>query len=205
MSEKQNNLMNRREKKYIDRSTQGRIAILVVANALIYIFLLALMVFGPLAYRMNTEDISPELQDIANAFLALHENFWPAILVLLVMIGFHSIRVSHRMAGPIYRFKEVLKAVQKGDLTTHSTLRKGDFFVDLMDEINKATTSLSKGYQDLKDTDKKLRTAILELNEKLKNDPISSKVLKQSALDIQEHEETLRRQLEYFRLKNEAE
>ncbi len=204
MTQKPKDLINRRNKKYIDRSTQGRIAIMVVTNALMYIFLLALMVFGPLAYRMNTNDISPELQDIANAFLALHEHFWPAILILLVIIGFHSIRVSHRMAGPVYRFKEVLKSVQKGDLTAHSILRKGDFFVDLMDEINRATTSMSKGYRELKETDGKLRAEISALNEKLKSNTLSSEALKQSASNIHQHEETLRQQLENFKLKNET-
>ncbi|MFQ5752163.1 MAG: hypothetical protein ACE5HI_09225, partial [bacterium] len=133
---------NRRQKKYIDRQTQGRVALIVVLNAFFYFFLLALLIFAPLAFQIYTDSITPETQEAANAFLTFHKYFWPAVSVLLVVIGFHSISISHKMVGPVYRFKETLKGIQKRDLSKIITLRDGDFFIDLMREINKTTVSL---------------------------------------------------------------
>jgi len=194
------NAPDQRKKKFIDREIQGRLAITVVRNALVYLFLLALFIFVPLAIRLNDGDSGPELHEAANAFLALHEHFWPAILLLLIVIGIHSIRVSHRMVGPVYRFKETLKGIQNNDLSYTINLRDGDFFVDLMDEINKMTLSLRSGLQELKDKEGEMRHAIADLNAKLDKGERSTEVLKASTLLIGQTEEALRHSIEKFQL-----
>ncbi|MFQ5596840.1 MAG: hypothetical protein ACE5GK_02200 [Nitrospiria bacterium] len=193
-------LPNRRQKKYINRQIQGRIAAIVVLNGLMYIFLLSVLIFAPLAYRIYSENITPELQQAADAFLALHEHFWPAIFILLSVIGLHSIRISHRMAGPVYRFKETFKEMQRGDLSTHITLRSGDFFVDLMEEFNKTTISLREGFKGLKEQDEHLQSALIGLNQQLDDENVSIEALKRLTRNAQESELKLKRLLEGFQL-----
>ncbi len=168
--------------------------------ALVYIFLLALFIFSPLAYRIYTESSSPELQEAANAFLALHDHFWPAIFVLLAIVGFHSIRFSHRMVGPVYRFKQTLKGIRKNDLSKNVTLRNGDFFVDLMDEFNHTILYLRESLTDMKGKNEELRRAIEGLNEKLDRGALSPEELKKSVVRIGKGEEALRHALDDFQL-----
>jgi len=191
---------NRRAKKYIDRQTQGRIAFIVVINALLYIALLALFIFAPLAYRIYTDEVTPEIQEAAKAFLALHEHFWPAILLVLIVVGFHSIRLSHSLAGPVYRFKQTLRQMQKGNFSIQITLRKKDFFSEMMDEMNETNRRLSADMADLKEKDRTMRQTIEEMNEKLSQEDISIESLKTSAHSISENEKALRHALETFHL-----
>ncbi len=180
---------NRRAKKYIDRQTQGRIAFIVVINALLYIALLALFIFAPLAYSIYTDEVTPEIQEAAKAFLALHEHFWPAILLVLIVVGFHSIRLSHSLAGPVYRFKQTLRQMQKGNFSIQITLRKKD-----------TNRRLSADMADLKEKDRTMRQTIEEMNEKLSQEDISIESLKTSAHSISENEKALRHALETFHL-----
>ncbi len=59
--------------------------------------------------------------------MSLHSRIWPAILILFVLLSAHSVFVSHRIAGPLYRFRKVMKSVASGDLSIRFTLRKKDY------------------------------------------------------------------------------
>ena len=45
--------------------------------------------------------------------------------------------LSHKMAGPVYRFEQTCKAIAKGDFSQRVHLRKGDQLMELQDEFNK--------------------------------------------------------------------
>jgi methyl-accepting chemotaxis protein len=58
-------------------------------------------------------------------------------LMLLV-----SLYVSHRFAGPIYRFEKSAQTIAGGDLTHRVSLRTGDELMELQEEFNGMTASL---------------------------------------------------------------
>ncbi|MFA6316208.1 MAG: methyl-accepting chemotaxis protein [Elusimicrobiota bacterium] len=60
-------------------------------------------------------------------------------LGLMVLI---SLYVSHRFAGPIYRFEKSAQSVSEGDLTHRVALRTGDELMELQDEFNAMVASL---------------------------------------------------------------
>jgi hypothetical protein len=51
-------------------------------------------------------------------------------------------RISNRMAGPAYRLRRTLEAVQRGERPEPIRLRKGDEFHDLADALNAALQKL---------------------------------------------------------------
>lgn len=60
---------------------------------------------------------------------------------LLVLVWFISIRLSHRVAGPIYAFNLALEKVERGDLTVHLALREKDEFKEIADSMNRAISA----------------------------------------------------------------
>lgn len=52
--------------------------------------------------------------------------------------------VSHKMAGPMFRFEKDLENIGKGDLTNKVTLRKKDQMTDMADSLNAMTAGLHK-------------------------------------------------------------
>ena len=114
---------------------------LVYFLVLILIFLSA--VFLPLIFRLGSDALPfAERQAVADQFLSLHAHLWPAVLVLFFLLSAHSVFVSHRIAGPLVRFRKVLGAVAAGDLSVRLTLRKKDYLVKEAAMIETMITAL---------------------------------------------------------------
>ncbi|MGR3294125.1 MAG: HAMP domain-containing protein [Candidatus Scalindua sp.] len=72
---------------------------------------------------------------------SLLDLLWPVLSICLVgtiiFTFFFSLIVSHRMAGPVYRMRNLLNEMAKGDLSRPvSCLRKKDEFKHLFADIN---------------------------------------------------------------------
>jgi ABC-type sugar transport system permease subunit len=52
--------------------------------------------------------------------------FGAGLLVLIIQIALLTIFISHKLAGPIYRFEKVCQSLIQGDYTVQIRLRKGD-------------------------------------------------------------------------------
>lgn len=70
-----------------------------------------------------------------------HQLIW-WVLAFIVIIGFISVFVSHKIAGPVYRLEETTKLIAAGDLTHKVHLRQGDELGDLQDAFNSMSDSL---------------------------------------------------------------
>ncbi len=74
----------------------------------------------------------------------------PAVIltnvITLIVITFATIVVvlfiSHKIAGPMFRFEKDLKDIGQGDLTKKVRLRKKDQFTNLADSLNIMTATL---------------------------------------------------------------
>src|SRR5688572_25011505 len=64
------------------------------------------------------------------------------LALLVVLIGFGGIIVTHRVAGPIYKMKMNLKAVADGRLQVPSPLRKGDELVEFFNSYRSMVIAL---------------------------------------------------------------
>ncbi|HNV25299.1 MAG TPA: methyl-accepting chemotaxis protein, partial [Nitrospira sp.] len=53
--------------------------------------------------------------------------FWPAVAVVSLLLIVHGIFFTHRIAGPLYRFRRIFQSVASGDLTVRTSIRKSDY------------------------------------------------------------------------------
>lgn len=78
--------------------------------------------------------------------------FLPSLIVSAVGVIFFSciagivamIYISHRFAGPIFRFQAVLEKIEGGDLTTRCKLRERDQFRELENGISALVQSMDE-------------------------------------------------------------
>ncbi|MGZ3450329.1 MAG: HAMP domain-containing protein [Polyangiales bacterium] len=56
-----------------------------------------------------------------------------ALLLLVIIIGLAGIVITHKVAGPIFKMKKLLKDVGEGKLVVPGKLRKGDELVEFFD------------------------------------------------------------------------
>lgn len=132
-----------RKQKLIKTSLQLRLSLvfltLAFIAALFQVILLNRSILS-LGARMPTDG------DILMTQLptVLGQNLVITVLVLVpVMIGV-GILITHRVAGPVYRFEQYLSQVARGEDVGPCVLREGDELQELCDRINEAVASLKE-------------------------------------------------------------
>lgn len=121
----------KRRKYVIDRELQFR---LLIYNAIYFLTLLLCIgagLFLPLYFQISDPNLSPEqLGHVADMVLYIHSRLWPVVLAIFVILSVHSILVSHKIAGPLYRFRTIFKKIAQGEISEQFSIRKGDFLVN---------------------------------------------------------------------------
>lgn len=103
----------------------------------VYSILVALFLLGPLVLRMHSgDDAAMEGRQAAVELLYLHARILPAFLIALCAFAVHGVFFSHRIAGPLYRFKQVFRAIRDGEIPRRVKLREGDYLADEARELN---------------------------------------------------------------------
>jgi len=84
------------------------------------------------------------------------------LFVTLIVIGIFAIFFLHRVAGPVYRFRQIFLRVNRGETPPAIRLREGDFFMETAEEINRLLERL----RDHKQKSDILRQKLRETREK---------------------------------------
>jgi methyl-accepting chemotaxis protein len=95
----------------------------------------SLIIGGDIYYNMYRLIVTeaPSLAAAASQFNTIILVKFVLYLALMLLI---SVFVSHRFAGPIFRFEKSAQSVAKGDLTHRVCLRTGDELMELQEEFN---------------------------------------------------------------------
>ncbi len=109
-------------------TVQPRFLGLSCCYVVVVIAAVARALFVPLMLELNHLPISSvEAQRVADQFELLHSRFWPVVAVVSVLLLVHGVFFSHRIAGPLYRFRRIFQSVADGDLTVRTSIRKADY------------------------------------------------------------------------------
>jgi len=155
----------RRRTRILISTLQYRLLLVNLAYfGVIVLALVGLLLLPPLL-RLRTAplDASAENLAAANEFLVLHARLWPALLIVLALLALHSVIVSHRIAGPLYRFRRVFEAVAAGDLSVRARLRKHDYLMPEADALNEMLEALAARVAGLEEEAQAVRAALADL------------------------------------------
>lgn len=126
---------NRRKRIVINPKFQQQYAIIsVVLTVFLTNILIIFMSLGP---GEQTLELSPTTAWAIGIFE----------LVLLVGVWFGTLKASHKVAGPVYKFAEHLKALGAGEVWTRVSLRQGDMFQEEANSINTSLDQLQEKVQ----------------------------------------------------------
>ena len=96
--------------------------------------------FGKVSAFEILSDLSYELVIRVSAIL----------FVTLVIIGLYGVFFLHRVAGPVYRFRQTFLRLNDGEIPHSIKLREGDFFGETASEINRMIRRLQFEKQKIK-------------------------------------------------------
>jgi methyl-accepting chemotaxis protein len=91
----------------------------------------------------EAELLSAQERDTLHGALgSVNRALLPKMLILVAIIFIGGIFVSHRIAGPMYRFEKSAEAVRDGDLRVNFNVRKTDEMKDVAVDLEKMVESL---------------------------------------------------------------
>jgi len=82
-----------------------------------------------------------------------------SLLILLFAIAI-NLYVSHKIAGPIYRFEHTLRCIDDGDLQHVARLRDSDQIKSMVSALNRLIASLRNNYTSLQGVEQELNQII---------------------------------------------
>lgn len=83
--------------------------------------------FSTLSFFAQAERLSARQQEVFREILnQTHQNLGIKLLLLLALVALGSLFISHKVAGPLYRFEHILRQINQGDLAVRCQLRKFD-------------------------------------------------------------------------------
>ena len=106
--------------------------------------------------------------------------------------------VSHRIAGPLYRFRATFNQVAQGDLSRATRIRKGDFLLNEQAKIEEMIEALRSRLHHIKNEHAVMERSLQALAEY----PLggSNEELAAIIAQLKECNSRLKKELEYFRL-----
>lgn len=136
---------NRRKGRLVDRQFQIGLAWRIQLVFLLFFFLGIFLVFAPSMFGLLTGKSPESLEPAATEFLVLHHRIWPAVVIVLIGMFAYTIFLGHRIAGPIYRINDVLRAMIGGVFPDTVTFRKGDYFQETAELLQTLSNTLAEG------------------------------------------------------------
>lgn len=164
----------KRRKYLIDRRLQAKYALLTILLLLVYTFLFAAILFIPQILGLVASNTIDEQAKAARTLLNLHQSVWPALGLVAVILSTTSIFVTHKIAGPVYRFRKVLSEVSAGNLEISIKLRKRDDLKDLAEDLNNVINELRTFVLTLQEDHATMAACIDEIEDKIRNNQITS-------------------------------
>ncbi len=137
-----------RRRRFYVHGIQRKYIFLSLVPLLISSFLIIVFLFVPLDVLLYSSASPAAKEAIVQDLRALGFRIWPAIFLAMLVSTFLSVFVTHRFAGPLYRFHQVVDQMAAGDLSSGFKLRKGDDLVELETALNRAIGSLSETIQE---------------------------------------------------------
>ncbi|HVE14417.1 MAG TPA: methyl-accepting chemotaxis protein [Elusimicrobiota bacterium] len=123
----------------IKRAIQLKFAAIVFAGVVFTALLVGADAYYTVVRIIQEEN--PALLPIIDQVARVDAAKMALFLIIMFMV---CLFVSHRFAGPIYRFERSAQVVATGDLTHRVSLRTGDDLVELQDEMNSMISALQR-------------------------------------------------------------
>ncbi|MGA1876312.1 MAG: hypothetical protein ACMUIA_11960 [bacterium] len=140
---------------------------------------------GIVLYQRTNMDLGYRYGEAHSKLKKTGEILLPNVLlgniIAVVVIGAASVvitlLISHKVAGPLYRFEKNTEQIAQGDLTVITKLRQSDQIQGLAGSLTKMTAELREKLLDVRKNSEKLPILVDEMKRLSQKETISSQEL----------------------------
>ena len=127
--------------------------------------------FSTLSLIRRSEHLSQHQREIFREILdQTNRSLIGKLILLLALIAWGTLFLSHKIAGPFYRFQKIFERIAQGDLSVRCYLRKFDEAQPVAKTLNQAVGFLDSSISRLKNILRENEKNPDRLGERLKED-----------------------------------
>ena len=194
----------RQQYSIVDRSLQYRVLAIIVTYSLVIVLFLVICLFVPDILAMSNEDLSWEIRAAAaEKLLTLHSRVWPAIIAMVCVLGIHSVRIFHRLIGPLYRFRWAFAEIAQGALNFRVQIRKNDYLHRENESLNEMIDALAGQCESMQQAGSRALDSLTALEQGSNNDHGGQNPDQKLLRQHRQHLADLLDQVKYFRVSAE--
>lgn len=195
----------RRQYSIVDRSLQYRVLAIILTYCMVIVLFLAVCLFVPDILAMSNENLSLQMRAAAaDKLITLHSRVWPAIIAMVCVLGIHSVRIFHRLIGPLYRFRWAFAKIGQGDLNFRVKIRKSDYLQREEEALNEMIDGLAGRHENIWTASSRALESLGALEQEAEAASGEQNPDKELLREHRQHLEDLVDQLKTFRLSGEA-
>lgn len=191
----------KRRRLLIDKTQYKLLGVYLVhfIAVLVIVFSALVVVF---TRQLETSSLTAfQRQEVAAKIMWFYGQMWPFMWGIFMLLFIHSVYVTHKIAGPLYRIREVLKMVKRGNLTAKVQLRSGDYLRTEEQVVNEAIQSIHDKIEGLRESTSSCTATLVELGRAIEHG--SSDHTEQRFNDLSSQIDGLRNSLRFFKVTGE--
>ncbi|NQT75292.1 MAG: methyl-accepting chemotaxis protein [Candidatus Omnitrophica bacterium] len=169
---------------------------------------LGAVVFGVILYVFSSRTLTTSFENSRLVVKSTASYLLPGLLfgglvVAILTATAASIVVllmTHRVAGPMYRFEKYAEKVGSGEISSDLKIRKKDQFQNLVGAFNKMTQDLGAGLLKVIGVSDKLDDLIDQLSDSTNSEMLLKEDIKKIVSELRKDKRDLKNALAYFKV-----
>lgn len=192
----------KRRNFFIKKDFQGKFILRFFLTIFVgaVIFTAILSIFSAHTITITYEDSYLRLDKTPKAlFKEIIRSYGVYIFLLGIIISSLSLFLSHRIAGPLFRFERSVEEITKGNLSFRISLRRRDEAKELAHMINEMIETLSCQIRDVGLQVDAVHNQLIVLSKGLEGEKLNTTELKENIMDTINSIENIKKSLSFFR------
>ena len=196
--------MKRKRKKYfINKAFQAEFILKFCG-----LVALGCVIFGVILYMFTNRTVTTSFDNSRLVIKSTADYLLPGLLfgglivglVIAIAASIMVVLLTHRMAGPIYRFEKYAQKIGSGELSADLKIRKKDQFQNLVEVFNKMTHNLSMGLLEVIGVSEKLDDLIEKLSDSANKEILLKEDINNIVSELKKDKQDLKKALNYFKI-----
>ncbi|MDO8603138.1 MAG: hypothetical protein Q7O04_04765 [Candidatus Omnitrophota bacterium] len=167
------------------------------------------VVFGIILYVFSKNTLTTSFENSRLVIKSTADYIFPGLLFggLLVAVftaiaaGVTVMFMTHRIAGPMYRFEKYISEIGSGKLYCDLKIRQKDQLQNMVGALNKMTDDIKLGLSEINIVSAKLDRLIEELSDSSSREILLKEDIKRIVGELKKDKQNLSRALGYFKIK----
>ncbi len=139
----------KRSKLFVDSAVQGALVKRLIVHWFTFLGLSAL---AALTLNIMLGDPNRSAANVLFDVWLQNGTFFLILFALMPMFLYDTVKLSHRFAGPIFRFRSVLKQLAEGEQVPTLEFRGSDFWQDIANDYNRVAQRLYSAQENQPET-----------------------------------------------------